>query len=83
MIYDLFDWWRVIYYSSDLECQSTNSKFSSLQNWILIIIKTTIPVKQGTIQILRNVQRGEGIDVFIIYRYVNLEGEGVIYEIVT
>ena len=37
----------------------------------------------GTIQKLRNAQRGEGVDDFVTYRYVYFEGEGVIYEIGT
>ena len=30
----------------------------------------------GTIQKLRNDQRGEGVDDFVTYRYVYFEGEG-------
>ena len=30
----------------------------------------------GAIQKLRNGQRGEGVDDFVTYRYVNFEGEG-------
>ena len=36
----------------------------------------------GAIQKLRNGQRGEGVDDFVIYRYVYFEGKGVFYEIV-
>ena len=30
----------------------------------------------GAVQKLRNAQRGEGVDDFVTYRYVNFEGEG-------
>ena len=43
---------------------------------------TELQTMIGAVQKLRNGQRGEGVDDFVTYRYVYVEGEGVIYEIV-
>ena len=37
----------------------------------------------GTVQKLRNGQRGEGVDDFVTYRYVYLRGRGVFHEVFT
>ena len=37
---------------------------------------TMLKPKKGAIQKLRNTQRGEGVDDFFTYRFVNFEGRG-------